>query len=348
MDTNLDETRKQLISKKLETCKKHPINHCNKLRRIFKLKQRHLSKPAGGFKSLYTFLFATVICSSIYLSSPVKCLDQQQQQETSIPTRVETENAKDLQHPSNHKMSIQELDHDHVELKDNSDSSKSERSTSGRRGRQYDGLMSTSSANSDYASVPGDGYLPQSTMSSSRSAAGYSNGGSSVGYGSDMGPPGAYPSMESSMYQYGRSGFPSASASAMPPIHAPPVFGTHGLFGGGLFPMMGAKGFDIAEVVCTAIAVAIGAVIIGAPFILLYLFVMNQMNGNGAGGLSGAGPGGSISLTGPSASTTVNGRKKRHTSFPEALFMHLSPLVNNEQVVNTFKTLMKSIAKYQA
>lgn len=246
-------------------------------------------------------------------------------------------------------MSVQEIDQSFNEPKDASSASKLSRSTSGRSSRQYDGLMSDSRVNNGYSSVANDGYLPQPSMSSSGNAAAYGpNSGSPMGYGNELGSQGAYPTIENPMYQYGRSGFPTAAASAMPPVHAPPMFGSHGLFGGGLFPMMGAKGFDIAEVVCTAIAVAIGAVIVGAPFILLYLFVMNQMNGNGVGGLGGTGPGGSISLTGPSASTTVNGRKKRHTSFSEALFMQLSPLINNEQVANTFKTLMKSIAKYQA
>lgn len=143
---------------------------------------------------------------------------------------------------------------------------------------------------------------------------------------------------------HGAAGYPAHPQPLPPP---PPSFGLASMFPGSLssgFPLM-AKGVDLAEIVCTAIAVAIGAVIVGAPFLLLYLFFMNHMQGSGPNALAPGG--GSISLTGPTSSTTVTGRKKRHTNLSDALFKQLSPLINTEQLAQAFKILMGSLAKYQ-
>lgn len=124
---------------------------------------------------------------------------------------------------------------------------------------------------------------------------------------------------------------------------------SHGTSSSSMFPLM-AKGFDVSEIICTAIAVAIGAVIVGAPFILIYLFIMNQMSG-GNGPTLGPTGGGAISLTGPSSTSQNGGRKKRNSSarvsLVDELMQQLSPYVNSEQLTRSFKQLMDSIAKYQ-
>lgn len=248
---------------------------------------------------------------------------------------------------------------------------KSDAST--RNARQYDGPLSTSSTG-NYAALSGDSgaYVGGSGMPSLN--AGYGSAGASAGgisaYAGDPMGSNMYSSSAGAGPYHDQFSLAGRAAAGYPGMHnaggyqqamqslPPGSFGggaggpLSGMFsgaGGGLlsssgFPLM-AKGFDLAEIVCTAVAVAIGAVIVGAPFILLYLFVMNQMQGNGP---SAIGPsGGAISLTGPSSSTTVTGRKKRHTSLSEALFRQLSPLVNTEQVAQTFKVLMNSLAKYE-
>lgn len=251
--------------------------------------------------------------------------------------------------PANHRMDSDEVEK--LELKISQ--------ANNRHSRQYDSPISSSSSG-NYAAVSGDGgaYVAQVPITGptnygggSSSVGGYANDLSSTyhpniyhdpislarGYSAPIPPPmhhnaAGYPS------PYG--GGPISSIFSAGPLSGG---GGGGLLASSMFPLM-SKGFDLSEIVCTAVAVAIGAVIIGAPFILIYLFVMNQMNGNGPS----MGPnGGSISLTGPTSSTNVSGRKKRQISFPEALFKQLSPLVNNEQVATTFKTLMNSIAKYQ-
>lgn len=239
-----------------------------------------------------------------------------------------------------------------------------------RHGRQYDGPLSTSPTG-NYAAIAGDagayvggggggstaGLSPAGYGSAAASSGGVSSYASdhTLGMYSPAGVGGAYHDQLSltgrgAGYGHMHGPYPQGAsfgaAGGGNPLAAMFPSGA-GLFSSssGGFPLM-AKGFDVSEIVCTAIAVAIGAVIVGAPFILLYLFVMNQMQGGGAGTAMGPG-GGSISLTGPSSSTNVSGRKKRQTSLPEALFKQLSPLVNSEQVAQTFKLLMNSISKYQ-
>lgn len=247
------------------------------------------------------------------------------------------ENSKSI--PANHR----------IDTEDFADKSNK---LSSRHSRQYDGSLGTSSTG-NFASISGDGAAYVAQMPLGGSNYGSSSAGPSSGYGTgDISSP-----YHSSSYHDPLSiarGYPTQPFSSMhhPAGYPSPVNPLSSMFssslGGGslsssMFPLM-SKGFDVSEIVCTAIAVAIGAVIVGAPFILIYLFVMNQMNGSG----SNMGPsGGAISLTGPTSSTTVSGRKKRHTSLPEALIKQLSPLVNSEQVANTFKVLMNSISKYQ-
>lgn len=299
--------------------------------------------------ALICAIMLTVVCTSLCLASQATATEIESSQgysQDSIGAATSIGDAsKNI--PANHKM---EEETDLASAKATSESRKSS-----RQSRQYDTPISTSSSG-NYASISGDGaaYVAQMPVSGTSYVGSSSNPSAAASYVNDFA--GAY---QSAAYHdpmsMARAGYPSPPMPG--PMHHPAgypsSFGASPLSsmfastmspgGGSMFPLM-SKGFDLSEIVCTAIAVAIGAVIVGAPFILIYLFVMNQMNGNG----SSMGPsGGAISLTGPSSSTTVSGRKKRHTSLPEALFKQLSPLVNSEQVFDTFKTLMSSVAKYQ-
>ena len=267
--------------------------------------------------------------------------------------------------PANHRMESDEP------LASNATSSAS----SGRQSRQYDSLGSSSAASytqpagsdSSGASYLGASGSSPAMSQSAAAAAAAAYGAASADLGTYSMPSYHEPSlMHPQQQQHARAGLQhhmaygpaphahlAAGGGALGPMFAGATGGPGGLLAGSApFPLM-AKGFDLAEIVCTAIAVAIGAVIVGAPFILLYLFVMNQMQGGGGGGPlgglgggPGAGGGGSISLTGPSSSTNVSGRKKRQTSFPDVLIKQLSPLVNSEQVAQSFKMLMSALAKY--
>lgn len=296
-------------------------------------KSRHLS--------LVYLILLTVTCASILLA------DRALADEVAT-TLQDKNNVEDSSIPVNHRM----------EGDENLSPSKPVLKANSRQSRQYDTPISASGSGS-YASISGDGaaYVGQMPISSTNYVGSSSNPSlGATNYVNDLS--GAYQSAAYDPISMVRASYPTSPMAASGlhhPAGYPSSFGagvgplssmfasTMGAGGGSMFPLMG-KGFDLSEIVCTAIAVAIGAVIIGAPFILIYLFVMNQMNGNGP---SLGQNGGAISLTGPTSSTTVSGRKKRHTSLPEALFKHLSPLVNSEQVSDTFKALMKSISKYQ-
>lgn len=243
--------------------------------------------------------------------------------------------------PSNHRMEYQDnssLDNKSKLVKGN---------YKARSSRQYDSLSQLATAGTgNFASISGDGaaYVGQVPISGGQNYVNQGIPSAYVGHGSDSGSVyhdsfgrayGPYP------MQHPSPGAFMAQAHQTGPLSS--LFNGGGLLANSMAPLM-SKGFDLSEVVCTAIAVAIGAVIVGAPFILIYLFVVNQVNGSGTGMNPSGGP---ISLTGPPSSTNVSGRKKRQTSIHEALFKQLSPLVEGEKVAQTFKMLMDSIAKYQ-
>lgn len=310
--------------------------------------RRFIIKPKC-FALIYAVLL-TVTCTSLCLARQATATETESSQEYSQNGIGAAGSVSDASKniPANHKMEEEE------DL--NSSQATSASRKKGRQSRQYDTPISTSSSG-NYASISGDGaaYVAQMPVSGTSYVGSSSNPSAAASYVNDLA--GAY---QSAAYHdpmsMARAGYPTPPMPG-PAMHHPAGYSspfgasplssmfasTMGAGSGSMFPLM-SKGFDLSEIVCTAIAVAIGAVIVGAPFILIYLFVMNQMNGNGPS----MGPsGGAISLTGPTSSTTVSGRKKRHTSLPEALFKQLSPLVNSEQVFDTFKTLMSSVAKYQ-
>lgn len=118
-------------------------------------------------------------------------------------------------------------------------------------------------------------------------------------------------------------------------------------------------GFGIAEIICSIVAIAIGAIILGAPFFLIYLALMGNFSGSGTLNLTnptqGATPAGG-------ATTTVNGRRKRLAIFEqlnslgerqhvtgsvvEAIANQISPFIDLQQVSSSFKRLVESIEKY--
>lgn len=122
-----------------------------------------------------------------------------------------------------------------------------------------------------------------------------------------------------------------------------------------------AGGFSIGEIVCGLIAIAIGAVILGAPFFLIYLALMGNFSGSGT--LSLTNPTGGTTPAG-GATATVNGRRKRlaiyeqlnsltgqkhnldFTSLAESIANRISPHVDLQQVAATFARLIKSVEHY--
>lgn len=122
-----------------------------------------------------------------------------------------------------------------------------------------------------------------------------------------------------------------------------------------------AGGFSIGEILCGIIAIAIGAVILGAPFFLIYLALVGNFSGSGT--LSLTNPTGGATPAG-GAAATVNGRRKRlaiyeqlnsptsrglgfdFSSLADTIVNRISPHVDIEQVATTFKKLINSIEKY--
>lgn len=123
-------------------------------------------------------------------------------------------------------------------------------------------------------------------------------------------------------------------------------------------------GFGISEILCTVVALAIGAIILGAPFFLIYLVLMGNFSGSGT--ISLANP---TQTASPGASTTVNanGRRKRsiddfrqtiiknlakdhknsvHNLLARINFDQLSPLVDAHLLMDTYKRLVRSIEKF--
>lgn len=134
-----------------------------------------------------------------------------------------------------------------------------------------------------------------------------------------------------------------------------------------LTPLM-SKALDLPEIICNAIALAIGTIIVGAPFILIYLLISSHMNGSSSGpgslgnlfgnlgamggGLGGNGSGGgTIALTGPNSQNQNNGRRKRQVNDnsrakKETLKRQLSLLSNPQKLEFALKSLIESISKY--
>jgi len=118
-------------------------------------------------------------------------------------------------------------------------------------------------------------------------------------------------------------------------------------------------GFGISEIICGLIALSIGAVILGAPFFLIYLALMGNFSGSGT-----------LSLTNPNAPAAggsappANGRRKRLAIFEQigsnrksdqlsnfvalanSAVSRLSPLIDTDKMVGTFRQLIDSIEKY--
>lgn len=327
---------------------KNTVGNHNIVRSFMYSKMRSAWSCRSILQSRYSSLLCAVLivfgaCTKSLIATST---DQETFQSENVNNlnKINEDSSKTL--PANHRMDPEVEEKVAVKTKP----------SSGRQSRQYDGPMSASSSG-NYAAISGDGgaYVAQVPLTGTNYGPGSSPANS---YANELSGSAYHPNVYHDPMSLARG-----YSAQMSPLHHPSVAGyspaplggpissifSAGPFGGGgllsssMFPLM-SKGFDVSEIVCTAVAVAIGAVIIGAPFILIYLFVMNQMNNSGPNG----GPsGGAISLTGPTSSTTVSGRKKRQTSLPEALFKQLSPLVNNEQVASTFKALMSSIAKYQ-
>lgn len=166
---------------------------------------------------------------------------------------------------------------------------------------------------------------------------------------------------------YGLQQYPSSLLHSVfnTPIHSS-MFGSVGsnLLTSTMTPFMN-KALDLPEIVCNAIALAVGTIIIGAPFLLIYLLVTNHLNvgsspggigglfGNlgGSGGLGGhSTSGGSIALTGPNSQTNGNGRRKRQANETRAKKgAYLSPvslLSDPKRVEILLKSLASSLIKY--
>lgn len=120
-------------------------------------------------------------------------------------------------------------------------------------------------------------------------------------------------------------------------------------------------GFGISEIICAVVAIAIGVVILGAPFFLIYLALMGNFSGSGT-----------LSLTNPASSTVAGGstpapvgRRKRLAIFEqqfndgqksvgnldlekikENLSKHLNPMIDIQKVSDTLKKLVDSIEKH--
>lgn len=109
-------------------------------------------------------------------------------------------------------------------------------------------------------------------------------------------------------------------------------------------------GFGIAEIVCTLIALAIGAIILGAPFFLIYLFLMGNFSGSGT--ISLANP---TQSTSPTGTTTVNanGRRKRSIEeFQSAVIKHLAKNVktnnlDSDSILRTIENLNPAFDSYK-
>ena len=127
------------------------------------------------------------------------------------------------------------------------------------------------------------------------------------------------------------------------------------------------NGFTIGEIVCGLVAISIGAVILGAPFFLIYLALMGNFSGSGTLSLTNPTAASGAAAASGSGGSPANGRRKRLATFEQGLTLEdrklaakhlnlsnlaemalteLSPFVDLQQVSNTFKQLVRSIERH--
>lgn len=120
-------------------------------------------------------------------------------------------------------------------------------------------------------------------------------------------------------------------------------------------------GFSITEIICGIVAIAIGAIILGAPFFLIYLALMGNFSGSGSLSLTNPAAGGAAGGAAP-----ANGRRKRLAIYEplsslkegrrsaelfamaDSIVNQISPFIDVQQVANTLKRLVTSIEKYSS
>lgn len=121
------------------------------------------------------------------------------------------------------------------------------------------------------------------------------------------------------------------------------------------------SGFSIGEIICGIVAIAIGAIILGAPFFLIYLALMGNFSGSGSLSLTNPGTGGAAGGAPP-----ANGRRKRLAIYEplgsmkegrrsaelfamaDNIVNQISPFIDVQQVANTLRRLVASIEKYSS
>lgn len=183
-------------------------------------------------------------------------------------------------------------------------------------------------------------------------------------------PSNAFASSSPSTNYYDRMGHATASHSSFWPLSSFSSFPSHGgsLISGASHALSHlTNGFTIGEIICGVIAISIGAIILGAPFFLIYLALMGNFTGSGTLSLTNPTAAGGAAAAGGGAATGANGRLKRSamsepslsfndhelarrhlhvSSLADSFFSELSPLIDLQQVSETFKHLVRSIEKY--
>lgn len=243
--------------------------------------------------------------------------------------------------------------------------------SSGSSARQ----LASSDSYSPHSSYYTPGYISPSSSSTTYSGQS-SNAGSS--YHSPMhhsyspqhyhkaaasSPPLGYPTNNYDRHSsyYDRNYLPSALAAPLWASSSP--LGSTGLMSSASSALSHwTGGWGLGEIVCTLIAISIGAIILGAPFFLIYLALMGNFSGSGT--LSLTNPTG-ITTAGGAATTVSNGRRKRLAIFEQlnslseiskqssdfgkfidSILHQINPLVDARQVTETFKRLTESMEKY--
>lgn len=185
-------------------------------------------------------------------------------------------------------------------------------------------------------------------------------------------PPLGYPNYD----HWSSSGYFTDRSGVYPPMPywSGPQFSTSSGLGSSLMSSASSAlshwtgGFGVGEIICGIIAVSIGAVILGAPFFLIYLALMGNFSGSSTLSLTNPPP--TTGGPGGSGTTTVNGRRKRLAIFEptisslasnfgdseisqvqlsalaDTVISQLSPFVDFQQVTSTIRRLVNSIEKY--